>query len=230
MQPRQHRPEFSAGGLKACQLFPRNGGRAIRCNLFNDSNRKAQAAALMMSVNNTLNHDPPVSWLCYSSDGHSGAGSSNLSLGVDGWDAITLYMKDPGTTNYFAGHRRWILYPQTQVMGTGDIPAIAGYPASNSLVVFDVAHVEQRPATRETFVAWPPPGYVPYQVVYPRWSFALANADFSNVYVTMASGGSNLSATPAKLETGYGENTLVCISMGLTCAIGPPHNTLYLLQ
>ena len=42
----------------------------------------------------------------------------------------------------------------------------------------------QRPA-RDGFVAWPPPGFVPYQTVYPRWSFVLRGADFTNATVTM---------------------------------------------
>ncbi len=206
---------FRLAVLRRINYFRAMAGVPAGVTFSDDSNRKAQAAALMMSVNKTLSHDPPNSWLCYSSDGHSGAGSSNLSLGAYAWDAISLYMKDPGTGNYFAGHRRWILYPQTQVMGTGDIPPVPSYPASNSLVVFDTHMWEQRPATRDVFVAWPPPGYVPYQVVFPRWSFALANAVFSDASVTMASGGSNLSVAVANLETGYGENTLVWIPMGL---------------
>jgi hypothetical protein len=180
-----------------------------------DSNRKAQAAALMMSVNRQLNHIPPTSWNCYSTDGAQGAGSSNLTLGVYAWDAITGYMKDPGGGNYFAGHRRWILYPQTQVMGTGDIPTMQDYHASNSLVVFDSHMWDQRPLTREEFVAWPPPGYVPYQVVFPRWSFSLVNANFSGTTVTMESGGSILSINQANVVNGYGENTLVWVPMGL---------------
>jgi hypothetical protein len=225
---------FRLAVLRRINYFRAVAGVPAGVTFSDDSNRKAQAAALMMSVNNQLSHDPPNSWLCYSSDGHDGAGSSNLSLGAYAWDAIALYMKDPGTGNYFAGHRRWILYPQTQVMGTGDIPPAQGYPASNSLVIFDTAHMwEQRPLTRETYVAWPPPGYVPYQVVFSRWSFALANADFKDASVTMASGGSNLSVTLAKLETGYGENTLVWIQTGLNDGAAwpvPPQDTTYTIS
>lgn len=49
---------------------------------FNDIyNAKAQAAALMMSVNRSLSHSPDDSWACYTEAGAEGAGSSNLSLG-----------------------------------------------------------------------------------------------------------------------------------------------------
>jgi uncharacterized protein YkwD len=175
-----------------------------------ESNRKAQAAALMMSVNRKLSHDPTTDWLCYSTDGDAGAGSSNLYLGVYGWNAITGYMKDPGTGNSFVGHRRWILYPQTQVMGTGDIPPTTSYSPANALLVFDEAHMWGiRPPTRDEFVAWPPPGYVPYQVVFPKWSFSYPAGDFIQATVTMSSNGVNLPLTKYTVVNGYGENTLV---------------------
>jgi uncharacterized protein YkwD len=170
-------------------------------------NRKAQKAALMMSVNNQLNHTPPPTWICYSADGAQAAGSSNLFLGVYSVDAIDGYMYDPGSGNYFVGHRRWILYPQTEWMGTGDIPPVNGYPAANALWVFD--QFGTRPATREEFVAWPPPGYVPYPVVFPRWSFAYGGADFSSTSVSMTLGGNAIAVIPDVVVNGFGENTFV---------------------
>ncbi|MFO7682996.1 MAG: CAP domain-containing protein [Chloroflexota bacterium] len=178
---------------------------------FDDTyNRLAQAAALMMSVNNALNHTPPTNWLCYSQDGYDGASSSNLYLGIYGPAAISGYMYDPGSGNTFVGHRRWILYPQTQQMGTGDVPPQNGYRAANALWVFDANNIwGPRPVTREAFVAWPPPGYVPYQLVYPRWSFAYAGADFSGAWVTMTQNGQPVAVQVNPLANGYGENTLV---------------------
>jgi len=172
--------------------------------LEDEYNRKAQAAALMMSVNRRLSHSPTPDWLCYSSDGAQGAGSSDLYLGVFGWNAISGYMRDPGGGNYFVGHRRWILYPQTQRMGTGDIPNTQ-YPAANALWVFDSNTWETRPPTRDGFVAWPPPGYVPYQVVFARWSFSYPQADFLAAVVTMRSDGVNVPLTAASVVNGYGE-------------------------
>ena len=171
---------------------------------------KAQAAALMMSVNRALSHTPPASWTCYTEAGREGAGSSNLYLGIYGPEAISGYVHDPGAGNYFVGHRRWILYPQTQFMGTGDIPPRDGYPAANALWVFDQEHMwEPRPGTRNEFVAWPPPGYVPYQIVYPRWSFAYPQADLSQATVSMARAGQALAVQLNTVVNGYGENTLV---------------------
>lgn len=181
-----------------------------------ESNRLAQAAALMMSANNSLSHSPPTNWLCYSADGAAGAGSSNLARGVSGWDAISLYMKDSGANNSFVGHRRWILYPQTSVMGTGDVPGGGGYSYTNALRVFDSHTWDPRPATRDEYVAWPPPGYVPYPIVFARWSFSFDNADFSSATVEMNSGGSAWPVSLVAPVDGYGENTLVWIPNGMS--------------
>lgn len=77
--------------------------------------------------------------------------------------------------------------------------------------MFDSHLWENRPATREAFVAWPPPGYVPYTIVYPRWSFSYAQADFTNAAVSMTENGVNVPVTRYTPQDGYGENTLVWI-------------------
>lgn len=169
---------------------------------------KAQSAALMMSANKTIDHSPDGNWNCYSSEGAEAAGSSNLFLSVYGPAAIDGYIRDPGTGNVAAGHRRWILYPSTKVMGSGDIPA-GSTPAANALWVFDDSMWSARPATATPYVAWPPAGYVPYNTVFPRWSFALPNADFANASVTLTLNGSNVPVTRYAPVNGYGENTLV---------------------
>lgn len=177
-------------------------------SLRSDYNTMVQASALMMSANNALSHSPPTDWLCYTTLGKDGAGSSNLFLGMYGTEAIDGYIRDPGDSNTAAGHRRWILLPSTTTMGTGDIPNGSQRPA-NALRVFDPSNWYTRPATRDTFVAWPPPGYVPYNTVYARWSFALPSADFSGSTVTVTRGGVGIPVTRFPAVTGYGENTLV---------------------
>lgn len=221
---------FRQAVLRRINYFRAMAGVPASVNFSLESNQMAQAAALIMSANQKLSHSPTTSWICYSCEGKDGAGSSNLYLGVNGWKAITGYMKDPGAGNYAAGHRRWILYPQTQMMGTGDVPSTAGYPAANALRVFDTHLWEARPATREEFVAWPPPGYVPYQVVFPRWSFSYAKADFSAASVTITSKGENLPVEQAPIQNGYGENTLVWIPLGLSDGASwprPGEDTIY---
>ena len=180
--------------------------------LSEEFNRKAQQAALMMSVNGELDHTPPEDWTCYTADGATAAGHSNLFLGPSGAEAILGYVEDPGENNYFVGHRRWILCPQLQAFGTGDVPGAGDgrYQAANARWVIDPEHIwDQRPPTRDGFVAWPPPGYVPGPLVFPRWSFSYADADFADAEVHMRNGEADIAVTVEPPVDGYCENTLV---------------------
>jgi len=178
-----------------------------------------QQAALMMAANNNLSHFPPNTWQVYTSAGAMAAGNSNISLGVDGPDAITGYIQDYGSGNAEAGHRRWLLYPQTQLMATGDVDATGSFMASNATWIMDANYSGPRPATRDNYVAWPPPGYVPYQVVFPRWSFAYPGADFSAATVTMTGNGAPVAVSLETLSNNpsdeAGENTIVWDYNGL---------------
>ena len=176
----------------------------------------AQKAALMMSSNNQLSHTPPSSWINYSAAGANAAANSNLFLGAMGALSVSGYMEDGGSNNTSAGHRRWILYPQSTQMGTGDIPATGSFMAANALWVIDNSTISQaRPAVRDTFVTWPPKGYVPYTLIYPRWSFSYPGADFSGANVSMTRNGSTLAVQKEAISTGIGENTLVFIPENL---------------
>ena len=96
------------------------------------NNAKNQQAALIMSANNALSHFPPQTWSCWTQDGYDAAGKSNIALGNAGPDAITAYIEDSLGNNAAVGHRRWILYPQTQTMGTGDVPDTGANSAANA--------------------------------------------------------------------------------------------------
>lgn len=187
--------------------------------LNSEYNRKAQAAALMMSVNGTLNHTPPTSWDCYSQDGYDGASHSNLAMWYGGGSShaiAPIYMRDAGSGNGAVGHRRWILYPKTQEMGNGYVPQGSGNYAANALYVISAAYSTPRPTTRDDFVAWPPAGYVPYTVVYARWSFSYPNADFTNATVTMINGGGTTAINIESRNGPYGESTIVWIPMDMS--------------
>jgi len=170
---------------------------------------KAQQAALMMSANHTLHHFPPAEWTCYTAGGAEAAQNANLAIGQSGPAAIDGYMQDFGLGNAPVGHRRWILYPQTRVMATGDVPDSPSHLEANAIWVFDGNYGGPRPATRTPHVCWPPPGYVPYPVVPVRWSFAYPGADFFGATVTMTSKGQLIPVTLELVRDGFGENTLV---------------------
>src|SRR5207244_3677861 len=173
-------------------------------------------------------HTPPPSWLCYTAAGADAASHSNIALGASGPDAIDLYMDDPGSGNYAAGHRRWILYPPQAQMGTGDVEGGDAPEQGNALGV--LYGFGSRPATPE-WVAWPPPGFVPYWLLPSqsnRWSLSYPNADFSGAIVTMTRGTTPITVT---YETqvnnqGYADNTLVWLPQGVSYS-APTSDTTY---
>ena len=96
---------------------------------------KAQQAAFLMSVNKRLDHYPTSEWTFYTADAAEAALRSDLYLGQNGIKAIEGYIDDPGSNNARVGHRNWILRPETETMGTGDVPVNGGYSKANALWV-----------------------------------------------------------------------------------------------
>lgn len=167
---------------------------------------KCQKAALMMSANNNLSHNPPTSWTFYTVDGRDAAAASNLALGYYGPAAVDGYMEDPGAGNHLVGHRRWLLYLRAREMATGDIPQNGSFSPSNSLWVIG----DFKAAPPAKFVAWPNEGYTPAPLVPARWSLSYPGADFKTAAVSMSLNGSNVAVTVvSRNDTGYGENTIV---------------------
>lgn len=205
--------EFKEDVLLRINWFRAMAGIPANVVLSDVFSAKAQQAALMMTANNKLDHNPPANWLLYTADGAQAAAQSNLALGMHGPAAITGYVMDGGANNTAVGHRRWLLYPQTRTMGTGDIPPTGSFLASNATWVMDGNAGASRPTTRQPYVAWPPAGYVPYQVVYPRWSFSLPGADFSAASVSMTRAGAQVAVSLEPLQAGAGEPTLVWVHL-----------------
>jgi len=206
---------FKEAVLRRINWFRAMAGLPASVSLNATFNTRDQDAAVIMSANGMLSHFPTPAWACYTGNGANAASNSNIAIGNAGGDAVTAYIWDFGANNNIVGHRRWLLYPQTQVMGTGDVPAVNGFNSANAVWVFDGNFGGTRPATRTPYVAWPPAGYLPYQLAYPQWSFALTNANLSAATVTMRSNGVNVAVSLQPYATGYGENTLVWVPMGL---------------
>lgn len=177
-------------------------------------NQGAQEAALMMSANSALSHNPPSSWTCYSSGGDTAAGASNLALGNAGPNAMIAYIGDNGGNNHPVGHRRWILCPRLNEFGTGSVGETT-IPA-NALYVF--TGYDPRPPSPAR-IAWPPEGYVPYQTVYPRWSLSLntsSSVSFGSATVTMTEDGSPVGlSVVSRTDNGFCDNTIVWEPAGL---------------
>ena len=174
-------------------------------------NQKAQQAALMMAAQGQLSHAPQPGWACWTAAGAEAAANSNLTQNAGASVITDDYLHDPGANNAAVGHRRWLLHPQTRAMGTGDVQGSDGTRsvAANVLWVIDSQVGAVRPAVRDGFVAWPPPGFVPHTSVYPRWSISYPGADFSQALLSMSENGQAIATQAEPVESGYGENTLV---------------------
>src|SRR5262249_7074191 len=93
-----------------------------------------QEAAVMFSSNKSISHNPPTGWSCRTPNALDAASNSNIcymyGYGFADPGCVALYMVDSGTGNEIVGHRRWLIYPQTLTMGTGDAAetVAGGYP------------------------------------------------------------------------------------------------------
>lgn len=154
-----------------------------------------QECALMMKANNALSHNPPPSWLCYTADGAYAAGGSNIAWGIHSVNAVTGYIEDPGANNTAVGHRAWILLPELLSMGDGSTDN------TNSIMWKD--NLGTIPATKE-FVAYPPEGYIPSTLVFPRWHFQMFEAGFGSATVEMQDqNGNNINLNIIDRLSGY---------------------------
>ena len=183
-----------------------------------------QQAALLMALAGHISHHPPPSWPGYTPRAALAAAHSNLCVasgGDLGPDAVDGYLAEEAEQNRAAGHRRWLLYPPARVMGSGTIPASPGrHPGANA--TWAEPTPEDFTADNKTLAshpptAWPPAGYVPARLVFRRWSFSEANADFGRATVRVFKAGRELPVVLAPLEyqtdasghgKGCGMNTL----------------------
>ncbi|HZU24909.1 MAG TPA: hypothetical protein VFA04_05275, partial [Bryobacteraceae bacterium] len=203
----------TSAGYQAAVMARVNWDRAMAgvpaaVTLNSSESAEDQQAAFMMMSNQALNHDPPPTWLNYTAAGADAANHSNLCFGfLSDPGCGLIYMQDVGDAT--VGHRRWVLYPQTLTMGTGDVGGMGSFQMANALWILEPGtYLGPRPPVRDNFVAWPPPGYVPYEAVFPRWSFALGGADFTAATVTMQQNGSEVPVKLDPVAPGYGEDAL----------------------
>jgi hypothetical protein len=195
--------------LERMNYFRRTAGVPDCCVFRDDYEDFCQAAAFLMMKNNTLSHAPENTWSCFSEDAYKGASHSNLSLGNHSTDAISSQMRDQGSSNMAAGHRRWILHPSRTQFAHGSVPhamalwvlGIPGESGTDSLLT--LWQVQE--------VAWPPEGYIPKALVFQRWSFGMAGMNFSEARVNMLCNGEEIPVKQEKYQSGYAIPTLVWI-------------------
>jgi hypothetical protein len=183
-------------------------------------NAKCQQDALMTKANGTLSHSPDASWKCYTADGALAAQKGNIAIGASDIQNIDLWIEDNGTGNERVGHRRWMLFSRASQFGFGCTNS------SGTLWVINGNGTGALPASTPKYVAWPPKGFVPRDVVYDRWSLSIPAAaypfqvDFTTATVTMTNaGGANVPLTieyANPIESTYrGDNTITWKPTGI---------------
>lgn len=174
---------------------------------------KAQEAALLMDANNSLSHDPPSSWACWTKVADAAAGRSNLAITtgtMDAGESVELYMDDRGPSNVVAGHRRWLLRPEAKTFGNGMTNT-----ASAIYVIGPTSPKKPNPR----WVPWPSAGWFPAGLEpHGRWSIGSGSdrANFSRARVVVREkGGPRLDVRKYKPVNGYAKPTLVFGVQGL---------------
>lgn len=183
----EQRPEWIGGSVKKCKPGTLSGSSTNRqlgainfarlltgltpLALDNDTVAQAQAAAIMMTAKNAVNHYPPKSWPCWTQEGYDAAGMSNLYQGVrseTNADKIESYLDDWGNINFAAGHRRWFLYPYLTAIGLG------GTATANVSYLFGQPFNDAAP--NPDWVSWPAAGWFPSRLD-PRGRWSLSSGD-----------------------------------------------------
>lgn len=204
--------------LKRINYFRRLAG--VHDDVYLDSTwcKYAQAAALIMYSNDELTHDPGAGMKCFSKDGKLGAQTSNLSSMTPESFKLLIAdeIEDGGSSNAESGHRRWLLYSNALRMGVGVTP---GAYAVRVLAPYEEKQKDTAAyhgAVPEYF-AYPFRGYVPYQLVYPKWTFAVpGGADFAVAKVEATAGDKPLSCSViGRSKLPFGDPTLVWTVKGI---------------
>jgi hypothetical protein len=193
--------------FKVLNLVRRFSGIYDSCTLDEETSKKCQKAAMMMSENYLLTHSPEKTLKCFTTDGRTAAGCSNLSLGHNGIYALFGQLGDDGANNTEAGHRRWILNPRSTQFAHGS------YGSSMALGVFALKSSRITPAPvfdyEKDFISWPSADFFPADWDIYRWSFSKDQANFKEAQVTVKQNGKVLTVKVHSEAKGYGINTLV---------------------
>lgn len=156
-------------------------------------NQYCQEAALMLTVNKKLDHQPPTNWRCYTNDGAYAANKGILTAGSNTSIAVTSSMADLSNT----GSRASLLYPYNIRFGHGSTELNAVIFADIDSTKADTSYYTSNP------ICWPPKGYIPQMMVFSNWTFAIhQNLDGAKVEVKL--NGKNIPVKVEKPSYNYG--------------------------
>ena len=120
-----------------------------------DLDYATQQCAVMMHGQGALSHTPPGDWACFTSRG-AVAAEASLLASAPAVAAVDLYLIDKGHPDTL-GHRRWLLSNTLETTGIG---------TTNQFSCLWVVDGSGEDAGLP-WVAWPPPGPIPAELLRP---------------------------------------------------------------
>lgn len=123
-----------------------------------------QEASLCLEKSDQLTHEIRPEFKCYSNEAFLGARQSNIAGGGCSTTSITSFMSDHG--NPLLGHRRYILNPYLNKIVTASTTERA------SLLVYYYSVLDDHVQNPPKLIAYPPPGPVPYDLIFWAWQFS----------------------------------------------------------
>ena len=147
----------------------------------------AQRKALIMSAEGKTVPPPVTSdWACYTEVPRIGGGENHRPRQHRRTRRRPVYAGRWRSNNLRVGHRRQILSPFVDEIGTGNVYDEDGSRRPANAMHFGYDYSGDAPVREPRgFVAWPPAGYVPAGTVWGRWSFQLPEADFTRATVSV---------------------------------------------
>ncbi len=154
-----------------------------------------QKSALLSAANEQLSHTPPTTWKCYTADGSTGSGNSNLHIGWfygSTWptteSSISSWIIDENVD--VCGHRRWLIDPFLKFIAIGRVDGASVQNPQFSVTGMSIYVIDDEKQNisdwQNDFVAYPYQNY-PTNMVFTKenksWYFSFtAVFDKSNYW------------------------------------------------
>jgi hypothetical protein len=162
-------------------------------------------------------HMPPPTTKCYTAQGASGAGMSNIAWGNGPAQSIDQFVEDQGNETTM-GHRRWIVNPPLGPVGIGYWEGGGTYGSAECLAIFGMSGGGPNPP----WVAVPNQGVVPDIIATWTWTFSssIGGTASAQASVLRVDDNTPLAVTMVPLAQGYGQDTISWVPSGWAAEAG----------
>jgi hypothetical protein len=180
------------------------------------------------NISSAVSHSPvAASSIAWTEAAWNANANGNISFGFFGAGAIDAYMSEDvsGVSgwNTSVGHRRWLLYPRSTDVATGDTPGSYAPDPLEVRIPTNVLYVTQHPGELAEgilprFVSYPSAGFFPAPINSKYWSLSYPGADFSSATVSVNGPGGAVAISKMAPVSGFGDSTLVWEVAGAAAA------------